>query len=45
MVGVGGLLVAAIALYFRFKNNNKQIIQQIPQQPINNNPYYSYNNF
>ena len=45
MVGVGGLLVAAIALYFQFKNNNKQIIQQIPQQPINNNPYNSYNNF
>ena len=45
MVGVGGLLIAAIALYFQFKNNNKQIILQIPQQPINNNPYYSYNNF
>ena len=31
MVEVGGLLVAAIALYFQFKNKNKQIIQQIPQ--------------
>ena len=28
MVGVGGLLVAAVALYFQFKNNNKHIIQQ-----------------
>ena len=46
MVGVGGLLVAAIALYFQYKNNNKQTIQQqIPHQPINSNPYYSYNNF
>ena len=46
MVGFGGLLVAAIALYFQFKNNNKQIIQQIPQKPIsNNNPYYNFNNF
>ena len=46
MVRVVGLLVAAIALYFQFKNNNKQIIQKIPQQPIsNNNPYDSYNNF
>ena len=35
MVGVVGLLVAAIASYFQFKNNNKQ--QQIPQQPISNN--------
>ena len=44
MVGVGGLLVAAIALYFQFKNNNKQ--QQIRQQPIsNNNLYYNFNNF
>ena len=41
MVGVGGLLIAAIALYFSFKNNNKQIIQLIPQQPINNKPNYS----
>ena len=45
MVRVGGLLVLAIALYFQFRNNSKQIIQQIPQQPINNNPYCSYNNF
>ena len=45
MVGVDGLLVTAIALYFQFKNNNKQIIQQIPQQLINNNPYYDFNNF
>ena len=45
MVGVGGLLITAIALYFQFKNNNEQIIPQIPQQPINNNPYYSYNDF
>ena len=39
MVGVGSLLVAAIALYFQFKNKNKQ---KISQQPIsNNNPYYN----
>ena len=38
MVGVGGLLVAAIALYFQFKNNSKHMIQQqIPQKLISNN--------
>ena len=45
MVGVDGLLMAAIALYFQFKNKNKQIIQQMPQKLRNSNPYYSYNNF
>ena len=43
MAGVGCLLVAAIALYFQFKINNKQ--PQISQQQINDNSNYNFNNF
>ena len=47
MAGVFDLIVAAIALFFQLKNNNKQVIKhQIPQKPVNyDNPYYNFHNF
>lgn len=45
MIGVGGLLVAIVALYLQYKNNN--VVQQVNHsQQQNVNPYlYNCNNF
>ncbi len=44
MIGIGGLLVAVIALYIQYKNNKQNNIIPSDKQ-INNNPYLNYNNF
>jgi hypothetical protein len=44
MIGIGGLLVAIIALYLQYKNKQPVVINNNPQPQVYNNPQLYDNN-